>query len=83
MVAERAIVSFYFGARHQAKSQDFQKQIAQTVTQVPQVAANIDALRKLRHDSPGVVATTDAAASLRAEETRAKPNMALEEILNR
>jgi len=30
-----AIVSFYFGARHQAKGQEFQRQIAQTLVQAP------------------------------------------------
>ena len=30
-----AIVSFYFGARHQAKGQDFQRSIAETLSQIP------------------------------------------------
>lgn len=47
------IVSFYFGARHQAKTQQFQRDIASTMAHVPQVIDNIGALRKLRHDSPG------------------------------
>lgn len=37
-----AIVSFYFGARHQVKAQDFQKSIARTVA-VSQVAQATDA----------------------------------------
>lgn len=43
-----AIVSFYFGARHQAKSQDFQRSVAATMTAVPQVIDNIGALDALR-----------------------------------
>ena len=35
-----AIVSFYFGARHQAHSQDFQRSIAETMARVPAVVAN-------------------------------------------
>ncbi|MDT0683722.1 holin family protein [Roseicyclus sp. F158] len=42
-----AIVSFYFGARHQAKSQSFQRSIAQTVALAPSVVRNTAALRAL------------------------------------
>ena len=42
-----AIVSFYFGARHQAKSQEFQRSIAQTVLRARGVAANLAALQAL------------------------------------
>jgi hypothetical protein len=42
-----AIVSFYFGARHQAKSQDFQRSIAETLARAPEVRAGIGALRAL------------------------------------
>lgn len=35
-----AIVSFYFGARHQAHSQNFQRSIAETLARAPQVVAN-------------------------------------------
>ncbi len=52
-----AIVSFYFGARHQMKGQEFQRSIAVTMAQAPQVIGNIAALRGLRADSPGVAAT--------------------------
>lgn len=34
-----AIVSFYFGARHQAKGQDFQRSIAETLALAPAIAA--------------------------------------------
>ncbi len=40
------IVSFYFGARHQLKSQEFQREIAGTVSRVPQVLDNIEAIRE-------------------------------------
>ena len=42
-----AIVSFYLGARHQAKGQEFQVRVAQTMAQVPQVVDNLKALRAL------------------------------------
>lgn len=42
------IVSFYFGARHQAKGQDFQKSIVQTMRHVPEVVENIREIRELR-----------------------------------
>lgn len=42
-----AIVSFYFGARHQLKSQDFQRSIAETVARASGVTRNIAALEAL------------------------------------
>ena len=51
------IVSFYFGARHQVKAQQFQRDIATTMAHVPQVMQNVAALRKLRADSVGVAGT--------------------------
>ncbi len=55
------VVSFYFGARHQVKAQEFQRSLAETMSRVPQVVENINTLRSLRHDSPGVADTgTDA-----------------------
>ena len=47
-----AIVSFYFGARHQAHSQNFQRSIAETMARVPTVVANTRALEPLRADAP-------------------------------
>lgn len=38
------IVSFYFGARHQAKGQEFQRSITETLSRVPQVVAAIETL---------------------------------------
>ena len=48
------IVSFYFDARHQVKSQNFQREIVGTMAHVPQVMSNIKALRTLRAQSIGV-----------------------------
>ena len=52
-----AIVSFYFGARHQFKGQQFQHSIAATMALAPQVTRNIDTLRKLGADTPGQAST--------------------------
>ncbi len=38
------IVSFYFGARHQTKSQDFQRGLAMVLANTPRVAENIRGL---------------------------------------
>lgn len=43
-----AIVTFYFGARHQAKSQDFQKSLTETLARTEGVLRNIDAFEGLR-----------------------------------
>jgi hypothetical protein len=71
------IVSFYFGARHQVKHQQFQKDIAKSLARAPQVAENIRTLRALRSDSPGVAAVKqDAALALAAVQPDA--NLALD-----
>lgn len=51
------IVSFYFGARHQVKAQEFQRQIVGTMAHVPQVLENIKTIRALRSDTPNAAAT--------------------------
>ncbi len=62
-----AVVSFYFGARHQVKGQEFQRSLAASMARVPQVIDNINALRQLRADSPGAADTgPDAALALAA-----------------
>lgn len=64
-----AIVSFYFGARHQAKGQEFQRSIAATMSRAPQVVQNIKTLRKLNAETPGVAnAGSDATLTLAAVE---------------
>ncbi len=72
------IVSFYFGARHQVKSQSFQKDIVATMTRVPQVIENIAAIERLRADSPGV-ADTGPDAELTQTATWPVKNPALED----
>ena len=56
-----AIVSFYFGARHQAHSQDFQRSIAQTLARVPTVVENTRALQALRFDTPQIALSAPSA----------------------
>ncbi|MGH1413123.1 MAG: holin family protein [Pelagimonas sp.] len=46
-----AIVSFYFGARHQSKGQDFQRELAATMAAVPQVVKTVRDVQALR-DKP-------------------------------
>ena len=72
------IVSFYFGARHQVKSQQFQRQIVETMAHVPQVMANVSALRALRADSAGV-ADTGSDVALQVAALTPDANPALEE----
>lgn len=71
------IVSFYFGARHQVKSQQFQREIVQTMAVVPQVMENIAALRAMRSDGIGVA---DTGGDVRLETAALTPetNAALE-----
>ncbi|NDK34719.1 holin family protein [Rhodovulum sulfidophilum] len=49
-----AIISFYFGARYQAKGQDFQRSIAGTMAMAPVVARNLQQLRALSDAAPAV-----------------------------
>ncbi len=58
-----AIISFYFGARHQTKGQDFQRSIAQTLARAPAVAGNLRALETLRPDPAQPLDAFDAAAA--------------------
>jgi hypothetical protein len=72
------IVSFYFGARHQAKGQEFQRSIADTLARTPQVIDNIDALRRLSPTTPRVADTRgDAALALDAVRAGSEVNPAL------
>lgn len=76
-----AIVSFYFGARHQAHSQDFQRSIAQTLARVPTVVQNTRALDALRdtqaHDLTPKVAQTAPSAQATQLATTPQHNPAL------
>ncbi|MHC0053034.1 holin family protein [Actibacterium sp. D379-3] len=42
-----AIISFYFGARHQVKGQEFQRSLAETMARVPVMAGNLRALQSV------------------------------------
>ena len=55
-----AVVSFYFGARHQVKGQEFQREIARTMAQTPQVVANLRELRSLDPKTAGAGAAAAA-----------------------
>lgn len=71
------IVSFYFGARHQVKAQDFQREIVSSVSRVPEVLRNIGEIRALRSDSVAVADTAPDAALL-ARTTKPTGNAALD-----
>ncbi len=47
-----AIVSFYFGARHQVKNQQFQQQVAASMAMVPTAMRNLEALDALAPKPP-------------------------------
>lgn len=73
-----AIVSFYFGARHQAKGQEFQRSIAASLARVPHVISAVEDLRALDARSPDVAnAKTDAALALAS--LQPEKNAALED----
>lgn len=71
-----AIVSFYFGARHQAHTQAFQQSIADTLARVPVVVENAARIDALRPDSPNAAQAQDDAAQ---DATLPKDNPALSE----
>ncbi len=58
-----AIISFDFGARHQAKGQEFQRSIAQTVARAGDVTNNIAALNALNAGANRVPEDETAAAA--------------------
>jgi hypothetical protein len=72
------IVSFYFGARHQVKSQQFQREMVGTMAHVPQVMKNNKALKELRAESVGVA---DSGSDVRLTSASLTPdtNEALED----
>ena len=70
------IVSFYFGARYQAKGQEFQTRIAETMGRVPQVVENLETLREVGAQSPNV-ADSGTDATLTLETVRSEDNPAL------
>lgn len=60
------IVSFYFGARHQAKGQEFQRSMSQNLKQVPAVVETLKTLENLQ-TSADVEHSADSAVSMGAE----------------
>ncbi len=74
-----AIVGFYFGARHQAKGQAFQRSIASTLARAGQVTEGIAALQALQAGS-GEEATRIAAPDV--VEGEVQENAALAEWKN-
>ena len=77
-----AIVSFYFGARHQFKGQEFRRSITTSVAHTPAVLNNLARLRAMEGrpgaEAPGA-ADTGADAALTLEALRPDPNRALEQ----
>ncbi|KIN72927.1 holin family protein [Sulfitobacter guttiformis] len=74
------VVSFYFGARHQVKTQEFQRSIVETVKLAPKVVENIEMISRLRSDSVGV-ASPGFDARLSTQALGAEDNLALREWL--
>ena len=54
-----AIVSFYFGARHQAKSHDLHRSLALTLARAPDVMRQIEALEGFRPESEPLLLESD------------------------
>lgn len=71
------IVSFYFGARHQSKHMELQRDLAGQLARAPQVMGNIAVLERLRADSPGA-ADPGGDAQLAIAAVRPEDNPALE-----
>ena len=79
------IVSFYFGARHQVKSQDFQRSLAETLARTPEVMRHIrelDALEPQGADAPAAPWSeedieADRAGALPGADPGEEPNAAL------
>lgn len=71
------IVSFYFGARHQAKMQGLQRDLASSVARAPEVIGNISALQLLRSDDPNAADPgPDASVNLAAVQPEGNPALA-------
>ncbi|WP_170606818.1 holin family protein [Ruegeria arenilitoris] len=68
------IVSFYFGARHQTKAQEFQREVGVTLAQAPKVMENLEALERLQNRS-----SRDARKEPSKQRTREGRNPALDD----
>ncbi len=68
------IVSFYFGARHQFKGQNFQASILQSAARAPHIAASIEALERAHPTRPLAADTwSDADDALTVTKPEANP----------
>lgn len=56
-----AVVSFYFGARHQYKGQEFQRSIARSLARTKQVTRNLQGLEALRQGAQHVADPSEPA----------------------
>lgn len=65
-----AVISFYFGARHQAKGQEFQRSAVETAARAQDVAQRVQALTEAKADGAKAQRQADATPS---------PNAALED----
>ena len=76
-----AIVSFYFGARHQAKGQEFRRSVTETMAHAGAVAGNIHALEALERgaDPEGAAIGSPQARKAPVAEPPAEVNAALSE----
>lgn len=72
------IVSFYFGARYQVKTQAFQRDLAASLTAAPQMMENIASLERMHADTPGA-ADPGGDAQLALSATLPEVNPALED----
>jgi len=78
-----AVVSFYFGARHQAKGQEFQIRVAQSMAHVPQVMENLKSLKSLQVGDEAAPQEAGAPAFLEPAPTdRASEDLAENAALN-
>ena len=74
-----AIVSFYFGARHQVKAQDYQRGLAETLARTPDVLKHIRDLERLRPVLDEDDAEFVLSADTDAKADRDAPNAALDD----
>lgn len=80
-----AIVSFYFGARHQIKGQEFQRQIGGMMAQVPRTIENLSALEGLRQTEKRPPSAPEIANSPErgmGHKWRTGPNRALDDWIS-
>lgn len=72
-----AVVSFYFGARHQVKTQQFQESLAKSMAMLPQVTASREALAP-HAPKPVQQAANDTEKPTKPRQYVSGPNAALD-----